>query len=67
MANTKNKESKAYKNKVSYINKRQKEKTVRVYITLNKSTEADMLDHINAQSRKATYIKNLIRRDMNNN
>lgn len=65
MANTKNKESMAYKNKLSYINRRQKENTVRVYITLNKITESDMLNHINAQPRKATYIKNLIRSDMN--
>lgn len=63
MANTKNKESMAYKNKLAYIKRKNKE-IQRFYITLNPSTEQDLIEWIEGR-KKATYVKQLIREDMN--
>ena len=40
-----------------------KEKVKRLTLDFHPS-EADILDHINSQPKKQTYIKNLIREDM---
>lgn len=63
MANVKNKNTMAYKNKLAYI--REQNKLVkRFYVTLNPSTEQDLIDWMNGRA-KATYVKQLIRKDMN--
>lgn len=64
MANTKNKETMAYKNKISYIKEYNKKK-VKLYMELNPKTESDIIQWLNGR-RKATYIKQLIREDMKN-
>jgi len=64
MANTKNKETMAYKNKISYIKEYNKKK-VKLYMELNPKTESDIIKWLNGR-RKATYIKQLIREDMKN-
>ena len=38
--------------------------TVRLYIKLNKNTDADILAHLERQENKQGYIKSLIRADM---
>lgn len=63
MANTKNKESIAYKNKLAYI-KEVKKRNVRIYIELTPNTEQDIINWL-SDKKKATYIKQLIRNDMN--
>ena len=63
MANTKNKQSMAYKNKLAYI-KEQNKLNLRFYFTLNPNTESDLIQWLNGR-KKATYIKQLIREDMN--
>jgi len=62
MANTKNKESLAYKNKLAYI-KRMNKLNKRFYIILNPKTEQELIDWL-ADKQKGTYIKKLIREDM---
>ncbi len=44
--------------------KKYKEKVKRLTLEFS-PTEADLLEHINSQPKKQTYIKNLIREDMN--
>lgn len=40
-------------------------KHLRVFtLAVNRRTEADLLAHLEAQPRKASYIKDLIRKDM---
>ena len=47
------------------INKFNKEKTERVFVRLNKKTDADILAHLETLSEsKQGYIKRLIRADM---
>ena len=47
------------------INKFNQEKTVRVFVRLNKNTDADILKHLETLSEsKQGYIKRLIRADM---
>lgn len=65
MANTKNKETMAYKNKINYIREYNKKK-IKLYMELNPKTESDIIQWLNGR-RKATYIKQLIREDMKNN
>ena len=57
------KETTAYKNKLKYISEYNKTRP-KVYIQLNPKTEQDMIDWL-ADKAKATYIKELIRKDMN--
>jgi hypothetical protein len=65
MANTKNKNTVAYKNKLIYIREYNK-KSPRISIQFNAKTEADMIEWLNDKS-KATYIKELIKKDMERN
>lgn len=46
------------------ITEYQKEHTTQVNIRLNKTYDADILEHLAKKPAKATYIKDLIRRDM---
>ncbi len=62
MANTKNKESLAYKNKLAYIKKMNK-LNKRFYIILNPKTEQELIDWLQ-DKQKGTYIKRLIREDI---
>ena len=62
MANIKNKETMAYKNKIHYIKEYNKSK-IKLYMELNPKTESDIIQWLNGR-RKATYIKQLIREDM---
>ena len=62
-----NKKTKAYKNKIEYINKYTKRHYKQVIITISKSTEQDIIDELNKHpNSKSAYIKNLIRRDLKN-
>ena len=65
MAKTKNKNSKAYKNKLIYIREYNK-KSPRISVQFNIKTEADMIEWLNDKA-KATYIKELIRKDIERN
>ena len=56
---TENKTSEAHLRAV----KKYKEKVNRITIDFH-PTETDLWDHINSQPKKATYIKDLIRKDM---
>lgn len=60
-----NKETKAYKNKIEYINKYSKENYKQIIITISKRTEQDIIDELNKHpNSKSAYIKNLIRKDL---
>lgn len=60
------KETQAYKNKLEYIKKYNKEVCKKIYMQLNPRTEADIIEWLEGR-RKATYIKQLIREDMKKN
>ena len=58
-------------NKIKYIQKYQKENTVQINFRLSKKYDADIIEWLNALDEvgtmgKETYIKKLIRDDMNN-
>ena len=57
-----NKETQAYKNKLAYI-KEYNKKSPKMYIQFNARTEADIVEWLKNKV-KATYIKELIRKDM---
>ena len=60
-----NKETKAYKNKIEYINKYSKDHYKQIIITISKRTEQDIIDELNKHpNSKSAYIKNLIRKDL---
>jgi len=65
MANKLSKDTMAYKNKLKYISEYNK-KRPKVFIQLNPKTEGDMIEWLETK-RKATYIKQLIRDDMEKN
>ena len=65
MANTKNKNSKAYKNKMIYIREYNKQ-SPKVSVQFNIRTEADLIEWLSDKA-KATYIKELIRKEMERN
>ena len=56
------KETQAYKNKLAYIREYNK-KSPKIYIQLNAKTESDIVEWLSDKA-KATYIKELIRKDM---
>ena len=41
-----------------------KDNTKRLYIKLNKNNDKDILEHLDTQSNKQGYIKDLIRNDI---
>ena len=52
-------------NNIQYIAKYQKENTIQVNIRLSKKYDADVIEKLNSLGiGKATYIKDLIRADM---
>ena len=53
------------KNKIAYINKYNKKTYRQVMIHINYKTEADMLEHLLSQDSINSYVKGLIRDDMN--
>lgn len=52
---------------IENIAKYQKENTKQICIRLHKKYDADILDYLDTQEAKATYIKGLIRKDMRYN
>ena len=66
MAATLSKDTKAYKNKLEYIKKYNKNVCKKIYMQLNPNTEADIIQWLEGR-QKATYIKQLIRDDMKKN
>ena len=59
-------------NKIKYIQKYQKENTVQINLRLSKKYDADIIEWLDALGEvgtmgKATYIKRLIRADMETN
>ena len=63
MAGKLSKDTEAYKNKLAYI-KEHNHKCKKIQIYFNPNTEQDLIDWLNGRA-KATYIKSLIRKDMN--
>ncbi len=59
-----NKETKAYKNKLNYISKYNKQNTTRVILALSKNYDKDIIERLEEVEAKATYIKKLIREDI---
>jgi hypothetical protein len=53
-------QSEALKRAKKKYNEKVKTQTIQFY-----PTEQDLIDHLNKQPQKQTYIKNLIRQDMN--
>lgn len=49
---------------IENITKYQKANTKQIPIRFHKTYDADILEFLNSKPRKATYIKNLIRKDM---
>ena len=50
--------------KAAYMGKYYKEKTTRVVLQFNNSTDADILQKLNEVDNKQGYIKRLIREDI---
>jgi hypothetical protein len=69
MANTKNKDCTAYKNKVAYTIKYNKEHTTKRIVNFNNTNETDLeiLKFIESKRPFSSYVKNLIIKDMNEN
>ena len=57
------KDTQAYKNKLAYIHRIQKEQP-KLTLLFNPNTEQDLIDWLALVGPKATYIKALIRNDM---
>lgn len=51
-------------NSKEYIRKYEAENMLQVRLTINKRTEADLVEQIKNQANKQGYIKDLIRKDM---
>lgn len=49
---------------IDSINRYQRENTTQVCIRMSKKYDMDIIDHLNKCPAKATYIKELIRKDM---
>ena len=66
MANTKNKDCTAYKNKVKYVAEYNKENCIKKNLIFNKNNENDMkiLNHLESNKPINTYIKELILREI---
>ena len=66
MANLKNKDCIAYKNKVKYTIQYNKENTFKKNIIFNKNSETDkiILEHIEKNKPFNSYVKKLILEDM---
>lgn len=50
---------------VRAVAKYDKENTVGLYLKFNKKTDAEILAHLETVGKKQTYIKDLIKADMN--
>lgn len=48
----------------SYVDQYQRENLVRVVVKLNRKTDADLLQWLDAQPNRQGYIKDLIRQDL---
>lgn len=64
---TKLEAQKAYERRTGYAaqTKYRRENIKRLTLELNKKTDSDILEHLDAQVNKAGYIKSLIRSAMN--
>ena len=69
MSNVKNKESLAYRNKLTYIAEYNKKYALKKLISFNILNETDqkILEHIKTKGALSTYVKQLILKDMENN
>ena len=67
MANLKNKECTAYKNKLNYIAEYNKKYAVKKLISFNKLNETDLmiLDYLKTKKSLSAYFKELVLADMN--
>ena len=59
-----NKNTNAYRNKLTYIKQYNKEKYSNFMVRFAKEGEADLLAHLTAQPNKQGYIKGLIAKDL---
>lgn len=66
MANTKNKDCMAYKNKVAYTMQYNKENTSKRVVMFNKNMETDkaIMEFIESRRPFSSYVKRLILEDM---
>ena len=69
MANTKNKDSMAYKNKLAYTCEYNKAHVVKRMVNFNKTNEVDMelLNFVESKRPFSSYVKSLIVKDMKEN
>ena len=69
MGNIKNKDCMAYKNKLAYTLKYNKEHTIKRIANFNKTNEEDMeiLNFLETKRPFSSYVKSLILKDMNEN
>lgn len=54
----------ATKAQIKASNKYDKENTKQIALRLNKKTDADIIEHLEKQSSKQGYIKEVIRKDI---
>ena len=59
-----NKDTSAYRNKLTYIKQYNKEKYTNFMVRFAKEGDAALLAHLNAQPNKQGFIKDLIAKDL---
>ena len=62
-----NKEGKAYKNKLSYINEYNKKYIKTVSFKWSRSKDADLIEYVEKQPLKAEFFRRLVREEMKKN
>lgn len=60
-----NKETVAYANKKRYISEYNKKEYMNMSLSISKTRERDIIEKLNSQPSRASYIKRLIREDIN--
>ena len=60
-----NKETVAYANKKRYISEYNKKEYMNMSLSISKTRERDIIEKLNSQPSRASYIKGLIREDIN--
>lgn len=60
-----NKETVAYANKKRYISEYNKKEYMNMSLSISKTRERDIIEKLNSQPSRASYIKRLIRDDIN--
>ena len=53
-----------YKKQLEYVASYRKSNIISLNVSLNKTYDADVIDHLNSVENKSAYIKGLVRKDM---